>query len=70
MRVGETEREMVERHVADGVRHILRQREIIEELEDMGRPAGMARQLLRQFERLLEMHRVHLKRLSGSPDEG
>ena len=60
---GESELEMVRRHVAEGQRHVRSQHEIVVHLREMGAPTEIAEQLERQFEELLEMHRQHLSRL-------
>jgi hypothetical protein len=59
----------VERHIRDGERHLLRQREIVDELERHGRAnsqtAKMARVLLTTFETAQSAHlidRAHLLR--------
>jgi hypothetical protein len=54
-----------EEHVAQGERHIARQREIIAELEHDGHDvaAAAARDLLRQFEELQGLHIAHRDRL-------
>jgi hypothetical protein len=57
----------VERHIRDGEQHLLRQREIVAELESHGhgrsRTANMARDLLATFEMAQSAHlneRAHL----------
>lgn len=57
----------VERHISDGERHLLRQREIVDELERHGRgdsqTAKMAREILATFEMSQTQHlndRAHL----------
>jgi hypothetical protein len=56
-----------ERHIRDGERHILRQREIIDELERHGRgqtrTASMARDILQSFETAQLAHLADRKRL-------
>jgi hypothetical protein len=59
----ETEREMVERHVRQGERHVARQREIIAELGRDGHSTAVARDLLILFEWTLAQHRAHLAEL-------
>ena len=59
----ETELEMVERHVRQGERHVLRQHQIIAELGRDGRPTQVARDLLVLFEWTLLQHREHLDKL-------
>jgi hypothetical protein len=50
----------VERHIRDGERHLLRQREIVAELENHGRghsqTANMAREILASFEMAQSQH--------------
>lgn len=60
---GETEIEMVRRHVAEGERHVRLQHEIIDHLRALGAPTEVAEQLSVQFEELLVMHRGHLAKL-------
>lgn len=66
MTPGESELEMVRRHVAEGERHVQSQVEIIAHLQTLGAPTLLAEQLKRQFEELLVMHRQHLAKLEGS----
>ena len=61
--LGETELEMVARHVRDGERHVTRQREIIAEFAARGASTVQASDLLMQFEATLRQHRKHLARL-------
>jgi hypothetical protein len=48
--------EQAERHVLLGMRHVMRQRELIQRLESGGHDTREANRLLRQFEDLLELH--------------
>jgi hypothetical protein len=64
---GETELEMVERHVREAERHVLRQRQIIEQLFEGNHSTALAEQLLTEFEHTLRDHRAHLARLTGKP---
>ena len=41
---------LAERHVAEGDRHLMRQREIVAEIEEAGRDSALARGLLLTFE--------------------
>lgn len=59
----ETELEMVQRHVRQGERHVLRQREIIVELALRNQPTELAETLLANFEDCLLAHQDHLSRL-------
>jgi hypothetical protein len=61
----ETELEMVTRHVREGERHVLRQREIVRDLLDRHHPTALAEQLLVEFEQTLVDHRAHLTRLTA-----
>jgi len=57
----------VERHVRQGERHLLRQREIVDELERHGhghsQTAKMAREILDTFEMAQSAHLTHQARL-------
>jgi hypothetical protein len=64
-RPGETELEMVQRHVREGEEHVARQREIVGRLPPSNEIAGIARALLTEFEDTLAAHRDHLARLLG-----
>jgi hypothetical protein len=59
----ETEREMVERHVREGERHVLSQREIVDHLRGLGSRTELAEQLLCNLEQLQALHLEHLTRL-------
>ena len=63
---GETEIEMVQRHVREREEHVARQREIVERLPPSGEVAEMAHALLAELEKTLAHHRAHLARLLGS----
>ena len=52
--------DMAMRHVADGERHIARQKEIITRLAGWGRSTDLADRLLAVFEMTLAEHRRHL----------
>jgi chromosome segregation ATPase len=58
-----------EDHVAIGMEHIGRQREIVTQLEREGRDVAQARALLEQFEQLQEMHVTDRDRLLRSLQE-
>ncbi|HTP83793.1 MAG TPA: hypothetical protein VMQ11_12665 [Alphaproteobacteria bacterium] len=51
------------KHVEAGERRVLRQRELVAELERDGHDTAAARQLLVQFEKLQEMHKADRDRL-------
>ena len=63
--------EMAERHVSEGLRHVLQQRELVEKLHCNGHDTREANTLLCRFEDLLELHikdRNRLrKELASSP---
>lgn len=63
MRPGETEREMVQRHIRQSEQHFTRQIEIIEALELGNYPTNLAKQVLSAYERSLHAHMVHLDKL-------
>lgn len=66
---GETDIEMVQRHVREGEEHVVRQREIVASLPPNSDLAVTAHQLLTLFEEGLEQHRDHLARLLHSKPE-
>ena len=51
--------EMVESHIIQGERHIVRQQELIERLGKHGLPTREAEELLKQFHETLEQHWLH-----------
>ena len=59
----ETEREMVERHVRDGERHVASQRDILAHLRKHRRDAELAERTLMNLEDPLALHYEHLARL-------
>ena len=61
---GETELEMVRRHVREGYGHIARQREIIAELRASGRSIVLAEALLATFLTAQAAHEAHLARIT------
>ena len=61
--MGETELEMVQRHVRQGEEHVLRQCEIIAHLEFQKLPTDLAESLLFNFGETLRAHEDHLERL-------
>lgn len=64
MRDGETEIDMVRRHVKDGARHIVKQRAIIDRLQLWNLPTEDAEALLILFEDIQRQHQEHLARLA------
>lgn len=69
-RSGETEIEMVQRHVREGEAHIVRQREIVASLPPDSDLVVTAHQLLTLFEETQESHRNHLARLLREEHKG
>ena len=63
MALGETELEMVERHIRQGERHVSRQHEIIAEMDCRGQWTGVAEDLLLNFEFCLRGHKAHLEQI-------
>ena len=65
--MGESELEMVTRHVAEGTDQVFRQRRMVAELISDGHDdsAQAARDLLRLLEESLGLHMAHLARLLG-----
>ena len=63
MAVGETELEMVQRHVREGERHVSRQLEIIADMTFRGQPTGLAEDLLSNFQFSLRAHKAHLEQI-------
>ena len=63
MEAGETELEMVQRHVRQGERHVSRQRELIADLTRRNLPTDQAEKVLFNFEITLLAHNDHLDRL-------
>lgn len=57
------ELEMSEAHVAEGRRHVARQKEIIAELRYGGHPTELAESLLAAFEETLVTHLAHRDRI-------
>lgn len=60
---GETEIEMVQRHIRQAEKHVSRQLEIIAAMTLRKQPIGLAEKLLFNFERSLRGHRDHLDQL-------
>lgn len=50
---------MVDDHIAQGERHVTRQKEIIAFLRSRGHPTKAAEQLLVEFQATLQQHRAH-----------
>jgi len=66
MVLGETELEMVLRHVRQGEEAVARQRELIAGLLASGHPTNQAEELLAVFEDNLRNHRAQLAPLLGA----
>ena len=64
MTTGETNLEMVQRHVRQGEKHVSRQLEIIAEMQFRKQPTGLAETLLFNFDRSLRAHKAHLEQLT------
>ena len=54
---------MVDDHIAQGERHIIRQEELISRLRSRGLPTDEAESLLRRFRETLHEHREHRDRI-------
>ncbi|THK37087.1 hypothetical protein EHS39_16725 [Ensifer sp. MPMI2T] len=65
MREGETEIEMVRRHVRDGAAVVARQQELVGRLLVNGLATQAAEQMLAQFESAQRQHQEHLDRLEA-----
>lgn len=66
MRYGETERQMVERHIREGKVTLARQRAVMERLHVLRLPLENAEALLALFERVQASHVAHLARIQKS----
>lgn len=66
---GETELEMMRRHVAQGARAIERQRGRVKEMRAAGHDTARAEEILHQFEQTQRMHSDHLRRLMDGPED-
>ena len=60
---GETELEMVQRHVREGLARVERQGELLALLRTKGEPVEMAESLLSQFRMSQQQHEAHLAKL-------
>jgi hypothetical protein len=65
---GETELQMVQRHVREGEAHVQRQREIVAEMLERGAPADISATLLEAFQDTLRLHKAHLVRIEARDD--
>ncbi|HVU29188.1 MAG TPA: hypothetical protein VHE36_02200 [Sphingomicrobium sp.] len=61
--------ELVERHVAQGEQHIIRQEELISRLRSRGLPTEEAEKLLKGFQESLHEHRAHRDRIAEALDD-
>ena len=66
MTTGETNLEMVQRHVRQGEKHVSRQLEIIAEMQLRKQPTGSAENLLFNFDKSLRAHKAHLEQLTSN----
>ena len=66
MAVGETEFEMVGRHIRHGEMRVARQVEIIADMQFRNQPTGSAENLLFNFVRSLRAHKAHLEQLTSN----
>jgi hypothetical protein len=65
---GETELQMVQRHVREGEAHVQRQSEIVTKMWERGAPTDMAVTLLEAFQEILCQHKAHLGRIEARDD--
>jgi hypothetical protein len=66
MRDGETEPDMIRRHVEEGAQHIAQQRALIGHLRQEDLATGEAEALLVLFEDIQRQHQDHLARIETS----
>lgn len=64
---GESELEMVSRHISQGDVTLSRQRALVQRLRDAGHDANQAEHLLAEFEMLQAEHVAHLARITVRP---
>jgi negative regulator of genetic competence, sporulation and motility len=57
--------EMVDRHIAQGERHVTQQEELVARLRSHGLPTDEAENLLEEFRALLLQHREHRRVMLG-----
>jgi hypothetical protein len=60
--------DMIRRHIAEGERHVAKQRDVIERLYELGGDVGLAEDLLEEFEATLAEHRRHLAELADQQE--
>jgi hypothetical protein len=53
------ELEMVDRHIAQGERHVTQQEKLVQRLKEHGLPTVEAEKLLEDFRAMLAQHREH-----------
>lgn len=63
MKVGETELEMVKRHIREGEGHVSRQLEIIADMVVRGQPTTLAETLIFNFDKTLRAHKAQLEQI-------
>ena len=61
---------LADAHVAEGERHVVRQKEIIEELRLGGHSTALAESLLVSFEQTLASHHAHRDRILAELSAG
>ncbi|HEX8839517.1 MAG TPA: hypothetical protein VF750_03490 [Sphingomicrobium sp.] len=61
--------QMVDKHIAQGERHIVQQEELISRLRSRGLPTDQAEELLAEFEATLHEHRSHRTLMLSSMGE-
>ena len=66
MKIGETELEMVQRHVLQGERHVSHQLEIISGMQARNQPTSLAKDLLFSFDTSLRAHKAHVEQLTSN----
>ena len=63
---GESELDMVKRHVREGEVQVARQREIVAALGKTGRAVDLAESLLALFVSIQDAHQAHLERITAA----
>jgi hypothetical protein len=63
MAVDPAELRMVDAHIAQGTRHVARQKELVDWLRSRGHPTEVAEQLLAVFRSTLRQHRKHREQM-------
>ena len=68
MAKGETELQMVQRHVREGEAHVQRQSEIVTKMRERGASTDIPVTLLAAFQETLRQHKAHLGRIEARDD--